>query len=121
MTTLRSRVIRLAHEHPDLQPHLLPILTAGKKVPLSERPIADQVRFQIGTARNWIKAGGPSSAKDYLTRGLALARQSDVIGPKTPALVRLLQQASQELAHNVDPWVAGDLLEQAIKLLPPRT
>lgn len=215
--SLRSRVIRLAHEHPEFRPHLLPVLkeSAGqKKVPLSQRPpqqqvryhidtalrwlkvgapsgandslrqalrllevpstfgaqtavltrlitqaiqtiggafpragdelverilkmmppkevqkktlmsdlpLADQVRFNVGTARNWIKAGNPSGAKSYVAKGLALAQHSDVIGPRTSTLVRLLENASQELAANVDPRIAGELLEKALKMLPART
>ena len=31
MSTLRSKVIRLAHENPELRPHLLPLLKEGKE------------------------------------------------------------------------------------------
>lgn len=38
MSDLRARVIRLAHERPDLRPHLLPLLNAQTKVAWSRLP-----------------------------------------------------------------------------------
>lgn len=48
MSTLRSSLIRLAHTHPTLRPHLLPLLrtAAGDKCVVCGKP-GDEIRYNV--------------------------------------------------------------------------
>jgi hypothetical protein len=57
---LRNKVIRLAHQRPELRPHLLPLLKQA-----DAHPSAEQVAEEIMAGRPWGGPGYKPKAKDY--------------------------------------------------------
>lgn len=51
MSALRSRIIRLAHEHPDLRPHLLPLVSDKYVAKTAGRDTADFVAWTLATQK----------------------------------------------------------------------
>lgn len=120
--TLRSGLIRLAHANPDMRPHLLPLLKEGmkvKKVPVSQRPPKEQVRYHVGTALSWLKAGAPEGANESLRKAIRIVESPGVFGNQTATLTRLITEAIRAIG-GPSPRAGDEIVERILKLLPPK-
>ena len=72
--SLRSKVIRLAHENPNLRQHLLPLVTDR----MAATPVKGQVTFEISlraAMRDYTQdPGAPVQTRDILPKSIAWAR-----------------------------------------------
>lgn len=91
---------------------------AGKKLPVSQRSIPQQVRYWVSGALSWLKAGGPSAAGDHLAKALSLL-DNDADLRKNTKLRDLIKEARTQ-AYSTSPRAADYTVEKALKLLPDR-
>lgn len=81
MTTLRSKVIRLAHANPELRPHLLPLLKEA-----GGTPDAKATAKQVAEALAKVFGGAPDVSDDFLDVGAGYrseALRSTIHGGRT--------------------------------------
>ena len=96
--TLRSKVIRLAHQNPALRPHLLPVLKSAAmtyvkqkiQVPLKDGGFEEALAEVHGSWAIHKSLGGRGWTVTFVPKGLALAR------PKTQMDARALLEAVLE-------------------------
>lgn len=69
MTTLRSLTIRLAHAHPELRPHLLPVLKRGSSKPVTVQGLIKGYPYAEDRELNMI--GPELDAKKYTAAMIA--------------------------------------------------
>ena len=82
--------------------------TMKNKLPLSQRPIKDRIRYHVSSARGWLRAGAPHAASCALKAAIVLV--SD----------RLLKQTLTEAykaCGTMNPRSADSVVDQALRMI----
>lgn len=114
MTTLRNKVIRLAHEQPDLRPHLLPLVVSDKRASRLGHELLWSLLDRRGFAKlqqEMKKAGDEQSAKFLREVGSELMKRLNPGDDVERAVNRLSQCVS-----NAGRWDAALLRNNIFKV-----
>lgn len=105
MRTLRSKVIRLAHQNPALRPHLLPLLTGGRFA-ASQKVKGLSSSAQAGLTE-WLSSGGKTYSAGDLSGKVTKNRD----GGMTVTLPKVLSDWSYDDRGNSSSQVSQALID----------
>ena len=113
MTTLRKKLIRLAHSNPELQPHVLPLL---KTATLNQRGLENLGKDLGGRLREWSKANLPRSSWGHEERD-----PSDAFVKANEAAGGFAEIVEMGYAEMFAPYKEGfeEHRDNALRLAPP--
>jgi len=117
---LRSKLVRLAHENPDLRAHLLPILReAGEEKSASMMALGMGIKVHALALLESIRTQDSNQIRSsllFLVEGLVLLARR---GLKDPALARLLDKVYAHLESGGQGYdTMGPPISSAVKMMP---
>jgi len=82
--------------------------TMKNKLPLSQRPIKDRIRYHVSAARSWLRVGAPHAASCDLRAAIVLV---------SDGLLKHTLTEAYKACGTMNPRSADSIVDQALRMI----